>query len=272
MTYADAIEAITPHVRFTTEGAVAILRLDRPAKLNALTLAMHAGLFEGIRAFRAANALKVLILTGTGRAFCAGDDMQESDPRDGVVPPEAETELAWHNIVREMRAVPKPIIAAVNGLACGAGGGLMLGADIRIAATEARYADIFIRRGIAGGAYLLTRLVGTGKALELIWTGDFIEADECHRLGIFNKVVPGEALMGEAMALARRLADGPTQGIGFSKHAVYQAALLPLNEGLRTEELAKLVTLRGAEVREGIESFNDKRGAAFAPGDGGKAS
>ena len=258
------VSALTPHVRFSREGAIAIVRLDRPAKLNALTLAMHDGLLEALRLFRTSAELKVLILTGTGRAFCAGDDMQESDPRDGAVPPEAETELAWHNIVRAMRAIPKPVIAAVNGLACGAGGGLMLGADIRIGSQSARYADIFIRRGIAGGAYLLTQIVGAGKAMELIWTGDFIEADECYRLGIFNRLVPADQLMDEALALARRLAEGPAQGIGFSKHAVYQAAHLPLNEGLRTEEMAKLVTLRGSEVREGITSFNDKRRAAFS--------
>ncbi|MEZ5843891.1 MAG: enoyl-CoA hydratase-related protein [Hyphomicrobiaceae bacterium] len=251
-------------VRFTTDGAVAILRLNRPNKLNALTLAMHDALMEGLRRFRRDAALRVLVLTGTGRAFCAGDDMAESDPRDGVIPPEAEVELAWHNLVREMRATPKPVIAAVNGLCCGAGGGLMLGADIRLAADTAKYADIFIQRGIAGGAYLITQIVGTGKALELIFTGDFVDAEECHRLGIFNRLYPADTLMEETMAFACRLAAGPAQGLGYSKIAVYQAANLPLNEGLRTEELAKLVTLRGAEVREGIESFNDKRKSEFS--------
>ena len=190
--------------------------------------------------------------------------MGESDPRTGIVPPEAETELAWHNIIREMRGTPKPILAAVNGLCCGAGGGLMLGADIRFAGETASYADIFIQRGIAGGAYLLTQLVGTGKALELIFTGDFIDAPEAHRLGIFNHVVPDDKLMQTTLAFAERLASGPGQALGYSKLAVYQAANLPLNEGLRTEEMAKLVTLRGAEVREGITSFNDKRASAFA--------
>src|SRR5262245_9466149 len=189
-------------VIFTRHGAIATLRLNRPEKLNALTLAMHNAIFDGLRTFRCEAALKVLILTGTGRAFCAGDDMGESDPRTGVVPPEAETELAWHNIVREMRATPKPILAAVNGLCCGAGGGLMLGADIRFAAESARYADIFIQRGIAGGAYLITQIVGTGKALELIFTGDFIDALEAHRLGIFNRVMPEQDLMRETLAFA----------------------------------------------------------------------
>jgi enoyl-CoA hydratase/carnithine racemase len=251
-------------VVFTHQGAIATLRLNRPKKLNALTIAMHEAIFDGLRTFRHDSELKVLIVTGTGRAFCAGDDMGESDPRTGVVPPEAETELAWHNIVREMRAIPKPILAAVNGLCCGAGGGLMLGADIRFAAASARYADIFIQRGIAGGAYLITQLVGTGKALELIFTGDFIDAQEAHRLGIFNRVVLDQDLIKETFAFAERLANGPSQALGYSKLAVYQAANLPLNEGLRTEELAKLVTLRGGEVAEGISAFNDKRSTAFA--------
>lgn len=248
----------------TTDGPVAVLRLNRPKKLNAITLDMHDALMDGVRRFRRDPALRVLVLTGTGRAFCAGDDMGESDPRAGIIPPEAETELAWHNLVREMRATPKPVIAAVNGLCCGAGGGLMLGADIRFAAETAKYADIFIQRGIAGGAYLITQIVGTGKALELIFTGDFVDSAECHRLGIFNRLYPAERLMDETLAFARRLAAGPAQGLGYSKLAVYQAANLPLNEGLRTEELAKLVTLRGAEVREGITSFNDKRESQFS--------
>jgi 2-(1,2-epoxy-1,2-dihydrophenyl)acetyl-CoA isomerase len=255
--------AASEELVLTSDGPVALLRLNRPNKLNALTLAMHRGIFAALKTVRQDASIKVLVLTGTGRAFCAGDDMKESDPRDGVVPPEAETEISWHNMVREMRSIPKPIIAAVNGLACGAGGGIMLGCDIRIASEDAKFADIFIRRGIAGGAYLLTQVVGTAKALELILTGDFIEAEECLRLGIFNRVVTADRLMHEAMAFARRLSDGPSQALGYSKLAVYQASTLPLNEGLRAEEFAKLVCLRGAEVREGIASFNDGRRAEF---------
>jgi len=246
----------------TGEGPVAVLTLSRPAKLNALTLAMHRALLRAIRIVREDANLKVLIVTGTGRAFCAGDDMKESDPRDGVAPPEAETELAWHNVVREMRAMPKPIIAAVNGIACGAGGGLALAADLRFASDDAQFADIFTKRGIAGGAYLLTQLVGTAKALELIFTGDFVPATEALRIGLFNRVLPKAQLMPETLAFAARLAAGPSQAYGLSKWAVYQAAHLHLNEGLRTEELAKLCCLRGAEVREGITAFNDRKKAS----------
>jgi 2-(1,2-epoxy-1,2-dihydrophenyl)acetyl-CoA isomerase len=245
------------HVDFSRDGGVAILRLNRPKKLNALTLDMHQAIFASLREVRRNPEIRVLVITGTGRAFCAGD------PRGGVIPPETEVDIAWHNMVREMQTIPKPIIAAVNGLACGAGGGLMLGADIRFASEDARYADIFINRGIPGGAYLLTKVVGTGKALELIYTGEFIDSAECYRLGIFNKVVPADKLMDETLAFARRLAAGPMQALGYSKLAVYQAADQSMNEGLRTEELAKLVALRGAEVREGIMAFNDKRKSAF---------
>ena len=248
----------------TLEGPVAVLTLNRPAKLNALTLAMHRALLRAIRSVREDDHLKVLVMTGTGRAFCAGDDMKESDPRDGIAPPEAETELAWHNIVREMRAMPKPVIAAVNGIACGAGGGLALAADLRFASDDAQFADIFTKRGIAGGAYLLTQLVGTAKALELIFTADFVPAEEALRIGLFNRVMPKAQLMPETLAFAARLAAGPTQAFGLSKWAVYQAAHLHLNEGLRTEELAKLCSLRGSEVREGIAAFNDRRKSAAA--------
>jgi 2-(1,2-epoxy-1,2-dihydrophenyl)acetyl-CoA isomerase len=252
------------HVKLVQDGAVAVLTLNRPDKLNALSLAMHRAIFKALAIVRTMASIKALILTGTGRAFCAGDDMKESDPRTGAVPPEAETEIAWHNMVRQMRSLPKPIIAAVNGLACGAGGGLALGADVRIASEQASFADIFTRRGIAGGAYLLTQVVGASKALELIWSGTFIDASEAQRLGIFNRVVTHDALMTEALSLARAYAAGPGEAFGLSKLAVYQCAQLPLDEGLRTEELAKLTSLRGAGVREGISAFNDKRQADFA--------
>ena len=252
------------HVVYERKGPVAILRLNRPEKLNALTLEMHRAIFAGLSEFRHDAESRVLLITGTGRAFCAGDDMGESDPRHGVIPPETETEIAWHNMIRDMRSIPKPIIACVNGLACGAGGGLALGADMRFASDTASFADIFIRRGIAGGAYLLTQAVGTAKALELMFTGDFIDAQEAHRLGVFNRVFAADRLMDEAMEFAHRLANGPAQALGHTKLAAYGVAQLPLNEGLRVEELAKLYCLRGREVQEGIASFNDKRNSSFA--------
>jgi len=254
----------TDHVLLDCEQGVATMTLNRPDKLNALTLEMHGAIFKVLADVRKDPDIRVLVITGTGRAFCAGDDMKESDPRDGILPPEAETEISWHNMVRAMRGMPKPVIAAVNGLACGAGSGLVLGADIRFAADSARFADIFTRRGIAGGAYLLTQTVGTAKALELIFTGEFIDANEALKLGIFNRVVPADALLSETKAFASRLAAGPSEAYAYSKHSVYQCATLSLNEGLRVEEFSKLCCLRGSEVKEGITAFNDKRRVQFA--------
>jgi 2-(1,2-epoxy-1,2-dihydrophenyl)acetyl-CoA isomerase len=248
---------------FEQKGAVALVTLNRPEVLNALSSALHNELFDVLRVMRESPALKVMVLTGAGRGFCAGDDMKESDPRDGALPPELETEIVWHNIVRQMRALPKPVIAAVNGIACGAGSGLVLGSDIRIASDQARFADIFIRRGIAGGAYLLTRTIGAARSLELIMTGDIIDAQEAYRLGIFNRVVPAPTLLPTALDLAERLAAGPSESLALSKEAVYAVQDMDLDSGLRAEEAAKLKSLKSQEVREGIMAFVDKRPTVF---------
>lgn len=245
------------------DGAVAVAVLNRPEVLNALALVTHKELFAVLKIMRESDDLRVLVLTGAGRGFCSGDDMKESDPRDGVVPPEEEVEIVWHDIVREMRALPKPVIAAVNGVAVGAGSGLVLGSDVRIASERGRYGDIFIQRGIAGGAYLLTRAVGPARALELIYTGDIIDADEAYRIGIFNKVVPHDALEETTMALAHRLASGPAEALALSKAAVDAVIGVGLDDGLRIEEAAKLASLKTQDVREGIMAFVDKRDSDF---------
>jgi len=251
---------------FKREGGVATIVLNRPAVLNAMNMLMHRELFAAIRLVREDPTIRVLVLTGAGRGFCAGDDMKESDPRDGACPPEQEVEIVWHNIVREFRRLPKPVIASVNGVAVGAGSGLVLGCDIRIASDRARFGDIFIRRGIAGGSYLLTRTVGVARALELIFTGDIIDAEEAMRIGIFNRVVPADQLATATMELARRLAQGPAQAMALSKAAVERVVTLGLDEGLRCEEASKLESLKTPEVREGIMAFVDKRPAKFARG------
>lgn len=248
---------------FEQKGATALVTLNRPEVLNALSSALHKELFAALRQVRETPGIRAMVMTGAGRGFCAGDDMKESDPRDGSLPVELETEIVWHNIVRDMRALPKPVIAAVNGIACGAGSGLVLGSDIRIASDQARFADIFIRRGIAGGAYLLTRTIGAVRSLELIMTGDIIDAQEALRLGIFNRVVPAAELLPTTLALADRLAAGPAEALALSKEAVYAVQDMDLDTGLRSEEAAKLKSLKSKEVQEGIMAFVDKRQARF---------
>jgi 2-(1,2-epoxy-1,2-dihydrophenyl)acetyl-CoA isomerase len=248
---------------FECKGAVAVVTLNRPEVLNALSSSLHKQIFAALREIREDPKIKAMILTGAGRGFCAGDDMKESDPRDGTLPVELETEIVWHNIVREMRALPKPVIAAVNGIACGAGSGLVLGSDIRIASDQARFADIFIRRGIAGGAYLLTKAIGAARSLELIMTGNIIDAHEALRMGIFNRVVSAARLMPTALELASQLAEGPQLALALSKAAVYEVQDMDLDTGLRVEEQSKLQSLKSKEVREGIIAFVDKRSPTF---------
>jgi 2-(1,2-epoxy-1,2-dihydrophenyl)acetyl-CoA isomerase len=252
----------TQDVLFQCEGAVATIRLNRPNKLNALSFDMHKQINVFLAEAERDKTIRVLVVTGTGRGFCAGDDLKESDPRAGHAPDEY-TSIDWHLFVRKLRALPMPTIAAVNGICCGAGIGLALGCDLRIASELARFGDIFIRRGIVGGAALLTKLLGTTRALELIYTGDFIGAHEGHRIGLYNKVVAPEALEETTMALAKRLADGPPWALAESKAAVYRIETLVMDEALRVEEAAKLESLKRPDYKEAVMAFNDKRKPRF---------
>lgn len=173
-------------VLVTREHGVMTITLNRPSKLNALTLEMHDLINAAITEAKQDSQTRVLVITAVGRAFCAGDDLKESDPR-GTAAPEEYTSVDWHKFVRRLRALPKPTIAALNGLCCGAGIGLALGCDLRVASDRARFADIFIKRGIVGGAAALTQLLGSSRALELIYTGDFVDAEDAHRMGLFNR-------------------------------------------------------------------------------------
>ena len=146
-------------VLISREKGVMTITLNRPGKLNAITFAMNDTLYSLIDEAAADDAVRVLVITGAGRAFCAGDDLKESDPR-GEAAPKEYTSIAWHDFVRKLRALPKPTVAAINGMCCGAGIGLVLGCDVRIASDRAQFADIFMRRGIVGGAAALTRLLG----------------------------------------------------------------------------------------------------------------
>jgi 2-(1,2-epoxy-1,2-dihydrophenyl)acetyl-CoA isomerase len=249
-------------VLFEREGAVATIRLNRPAKLNALTYAMHKQINDYLAETGRDTSIRALVITGTGRAFCAGDDLKESDPR-GTAAPAEYTSIDWHDFVRTLRALRIPTIAAVNGICCGAGIGLALGCDLRIASELARFGDIFIRRGIVGGVALLTKLLGTTRALELIYTGDFVGAQEGHRIGLFNRVVAPEALDEVALALAKRLAEGPPWALAESKAAVYRIETLTMDEALRVEEVAKLESLKRPDYKEAVMAFNDKRKPRF---------
>lgn len=250
-------------VLVSRDRGVMTLTLNRPKSLNALTFEMHDLINSAIEDAEKDTETRVLVITGKGRAFCAGDDLKESDPR-GTAAPEEYTSIDWHKFVRNLRAMRKPTIAAVNGLFCGAGIGLVLGCDLRIASDKARFSDMFIKRGIVGACATLTKLLGASRALELIFTGDFIDADEAHRIGLFNRVVPHETLGQATMGLARQLADGPKWALGETKACVYRIETLSMDESLRIEETAKLESLRRPDYKNAVMAFVDKKKMKFS--------
>jgi enoyl-CoA hydratase/carnithine racemase len=192
---------------------IATITLNRPDKLNAFTGPMIDAWAKALNDAQQDEHVNVVVLTGAGRAFCAGGDvarMAEGEP--AALDHKNELLEHIHRIPKTLEAMDKPVIAMVNGVAVGAGMGMCLMCDLRIASDEARFSTGYVRVGLVpgdGDTYFLPRLIGTAKALELLWTADFVEAQDALRLGIVNRVVPAERLGEETYALARKIADGP---------------------------------------------------------------
>ncbi len=207
---------------------VAVLRLNRPERLNAFTLRMIDDWQAALRDAFDDAAVRVVIVTGNGKAFCTGADLDElaaAPPRDGI----ERKDVLWahiHGIARILDAADKPVIAAVNGTARGAGCDMTLMCDLRIAAASATFAESYIHHGLVSGdagAYYLPRLIGSARALELFWTGRVIGAAEAERIGLVNQVVPDEQLMETALQLARQIAAQPQQAVRLYKRMVRQS-------------------------------------------------
>ena len=256
---------MTDGVRVEVDGPIATLTLDRPAALNALTVPVKIALRETLEALAGDRDVRALVLTGAGRAFCAGQDLAERDEPDAA-PLEVEVRERYNPIVRAIRSMGQPVIAAVNGVAAGAGASLAFACDLRIAAQEARFVLAFGRIGLvpdSGATWFLPRLVGPAKAAELALVGDPVDAAEALRLGLVSRVVPGDRLMTEARALAGRLADGAPLALALTKEALWRSATIGLDEALEGE--AKLQGIAGAssDHAEGLAAFREKRSPRF---------
>ncbi|MDD5647769.1 MAG: enoyl-CoA hydratase/isomerase family protein, partial [Dehalococcoidia bacterium] len=212
------------------EDEVATLTLRRPDKLNCLNVPILHEMSKALGDLNADDGIKALILTGEGRAFCSGADLAErplgtDKNQPGISRAEHTTpfvSFGW--VVKHIADFTKPIIAAVNGIAAGGGLALALAADVRIASENAAFSAIFVKRGLVpdcGVSYYLTRLVGVSRALELMWTGEKIDANEASRIGLVNKVVPHEALIKTTMEFAQSLAKGPSLAIEMIKRMAY---------------------------------------------------
>jgi 2-(1,2-epoxy-1,2-dihydrophenyl)acetyl-CoA isomerase len=253
---------------FEKTGGIATITLNRPEKLNAFHNAMLADWALALKECQADGAVAVVILTGAGRAFCSGGDLGVMGDVDGNAALYIGDYLRnnVHPVARAVDALQKPYLCAVNGVATGAGMDMSLMADIRYAARSARFAESYVRVGLIpgdGGAFLLPRLVGLTKALELLWTGDFVDAEEAERIGIVSKVCEDDALMAEIHALAERLAAGPRIAIRLMKQAVYRSLHTDFLTALDNVAGPMGVAFNTEDHREAVRAFADKRPPRF---------
>jgi enoyl-CoA hydratase/carnithine racemase len=254
---------------YAVRDGVATLTFNRPEVLNALTFEIYAQLRDLFLDLRTQDGVKVVILTGAGDAFCSGGDVH------GIIGELLKRDMAAHlaftrmtgAVVQHMRQLDKPIIAALNGMTAGAGAVLALAADLRIASERARFAFLFARVGLTGAdmgaAYLLPRVIGTGRALELLLLGDTIDAPTAERYGLVNRVVPHDDLLPAAGEWARHLASGPTLALGMTKRLVNNEWAMDLTAALESEAQAQALLLLGEDHRRFYEAFTAKTKPEF---------
>jgi enoyl-CoA hydratase/carnithine racemase len=253
------------HFRLERNDAVATLTFDRPDKLNALTFDTYADLRDLLTELPHRDDTRVLVLRGEGRAFCSGGDVDEIIGATLSMRPHellAFTRMTG-DVVKAMRECSVPIIAAVHGTAAGAGSVIALAADFRVVARSARFAFLFTKVGLAGAdmgaAYLLPRLVGLGRATQLLMLGDPVPAPEAERYGLVSALVDDERLEEAALALARRLADGPARAYAQTKALLSRELDMGLSGALELEAMTQALLMNGADYREFHAAFTEKR-------------
>ncbi|MCC5986965.1 MAG: 2-(1,2-epoxy-1,2-dihydrophenyl)acetyl-CoA isomerase [Pararhodobacter sp.] len=249
------------------EGGLLQITLNRPDKLNAFDDAMHLALRSALDIARREPAVRAVLITGAGRGFCAGQDLGARDPRSGERADLGETIGNFYNpLIQQLRGLEKPIICAVNGVAAGAGANIALACDIVIAAHSARFIQAFSKLGLvpdAGGSWSLSRLLGEARAKGLALTAEPLDAETAAAWGLIWKAVPDEALMPEASALATRLAEGPTLGLGLTKRAIQAAATNDMDAQLDMEQQLQRQAGFSEDYAEGVAAFLDKRKPDF---------
>ena len=250
-------------------GHVAIVTLNRPERMNSMGGTLVEDALDALQSFHTDRDVRAVIITGAGeRAFCAGADMQNLQHRsDEATPMERRRYVQQaQKLTMAIRQLEKPVIAAVNGVAAGGGCDIALACDIRIASDKARFGEVFARIGLfpgTGGTYFLPPLVGIAKALELIWTGEVIDAYEAERLGLVSKVITADQLMAETLAFAERLSQGPPLAISIAKTAVYRGLDLDIHAAFEYAATAESITLTSDDHREGVTAFREKRAPHF---------
>lgn len=248
---------------------IATITLNRPERLNALTFEVYRELTDTLAAMKSEPTIRVVVITGAGRAFCSGGDVHDiigelfSRNMEGLF----EFTRMTCELVHNIRALPQPVIASLNGTTAGAGACIALAADIRIASDAAKIAFLFVKVGLSGAdmgaAYLLPRVVGLSKATELLYTGDFVDAAEAERIGLYNKVVPVDQLLNVTREFAERLARGPAFALAKTKEMLNRELFSNLETALESEAQAQAICMQHPDYREAYEAFVAKREAKF---------
>jgi len=253
-----------------TESGIATITLNRPERLNALTFEVYRELTDTFATLRDQDDVRVVVITGAGRAFCSGGDVKDiigelfSRDVEGLL----EFTRMTCELVRNIRLLPKPVIASLNGTTAGAGACIALASDIRIATEDARIAFLFVKVGLSGAdmgaAYLLPRVVGLAKATELLYSGDFVSAPEAERIGLYNQVVSSTAELATATnTLAERLAKGPGFALAKTKEMLNRELNMNLEAALECEAQAQAICMQHPDYREAYEAFVAKRDPKF---------
>jgi enoyl-CoA hydratase/carnithine racemase len=248
---------------------IATITLNRPDRLNALTFEVYRELTDTFAALREEKDVRVVVITGAGRAFCSGGDVRDiigelfSRDMEGLL----EFTRMTCELIRNIRALPKPVIASLNGTTAGAGACIALASDLRIASEDARIAFLFVKVGLAGtdmgASHLLPRIVGFSKATELLYTGDFITAAEAERIGFYNRVVAADQLHSTTRDLAERLARGPAFALGKTKEMLNRELHMDFESALESEAQAQAICMQHPDYREAYEAFVAKRDPRF---------
>jgi enoyl-CoA hydratase/carnithine racemase len=263
-----SVAGMSEHLIFEVSEAVATIRLDRPEKLNAFTDEMLQAWLDALDRCQRDDDVRAIVITGTGRAFTTGGDIEGFGSSASQSPAAMRARVVGgiQRLPRKIAELDKPVIAALNGLATGGGLDIALACDIRFAAESATFAETYVRMGLipgAGGAYFLPRVVGTSKALELLWSGDFVDAREAERIGLVNKVFPDATLMDETQKFARRVAAGAPLAVQLIKRVVRFGSDKDLATALEIAAANLPIARSSQDHREAIIAYKEKRRPSF---------
>jgi enoyl-CoA hydratase/carnithine racemase len=261
-----------PHLRFGIDGHIATITLDRPEVMNALSPEMAAGLLEALGEAERDEQVRVVVITGAGRAFCAGGDIKTMRERGaaelagGAYAIVKSLDNPGRSVPVKVKKLPKPVIASINGVAAGWGFDLAMACDIRIASDQARFSEAFVRRGLVpdgGGTWTLPRTVGLDRACELIFSGRVVDAPEAERIGLVTRVVPADQLEAATSGLAGQIAANAPLAVQLAKRMIHEQLQMPFEQAMQQVALFLTTARRSEDHQEGVAAFLEKRDPVF---------